>query len=147
MDMKASQLWWNDREPVTQRSGQSEMQPQYSAQWGKSDALDEYVEGKDNLLDHLVPAQQRAEEPTNVVPVSVYPDGDKHLNSMLAACKEAEDSYCSRRAWSPEVLEGFNRAFALVIKVPPAQLEMMEMIVPSSGCMRCFQDLRDALYI
>ncbi|EIE23385.1 hypothetical protein COCSUDRAFT_41642 [Coccomyxa subellipsoidea C-169] len=35
---------------------------------------------------------------------------------MLAACKEAEDSYCSRRAWSPEVLEGFNRAFALVIK-------------------------------
>ncbi|KAK9905558.1 hypothetical protein WJX75_002111 [Coccomyxa subellipsoidea] len=78
-------------------------------------ALDEYEQGKDNLLDHLVSAQQRAEEPAPV-PITAYPSGETALDSMLAACREAEDSYCSRKQWSPQVLDRFNNAFAAVIQ-------------------------------
>lgn len=119
MDMEGSKLWWDDREQGRQGSGSSSVNVNGSAGMAYPNALDEYEQGKDNLLDHLVSAQQRAEEPAPV-PITAYPSGETALDSMLAACREAEDSYCSRKQWSPQVLDRFNNAFAAVIQVLPS---------------------------
>lgn len=81
-----------------------------------SDVLDEYVEGKDNLLDHLVPVQQRAEQ-AGSEPVRGVDVDHQALQSMQEACKEAEETYRNRQRWSPQVLEAFNSAFTSLIKV------------------------------
>lgn len=83
----------------------------------QTDVFEEYEERKDNLLDHLVPAQHRSGQPTEV-PIRVHNSNDSSLRSMQTACEAAEESYNNRKQWSPEVLNGFNSAFATVIKVP-----------------------------
>ncbi len=82
-----------------------------------NDVFEAYEERKDNLLDHLVPAQHRSGQPTEV-PIRDHNSDDSSLRSMQTACKEAEQSYSNRRQWSPEVLDSFNSVFATVIKVP-----------------------------
>ena len=82
-----------------------------------ADVFGEFEERKDNLLDHLVPAQDRSWRATNM-PIRAHISDESSLRSMQIACKAAEESYSSRKQWSPEVLNGFNSAFATLIKVP-----------------------------
>jgi len=80
------------------------------------EVLDEYVKGKDNLLDHLVPVHQRAEQ-AGPEPVSGVGIDHGALQSMQEACKEAEETYRDRQRWSPQVSDAFSSAFTSLIKV------------------------------